>query len=96
MTAFDASRELPVWIGGVAGAFVTMAVAFWRFRRRAHTDTTTIPRSVTTTNPATAVFFHTFASAFIGCALLQDFCTVFFPSFYVPLSAFACNFTAPP
>jgi len=86
MGTFNASRELPVWIGGLIGLFIVMTVLLW-FKRNSSTDAATMPQEVTILNPAKLVFFQLFAAIFITCALLQDFTTVFFPPFYIPLSA---------
>ena len=79
-------RELPVWVGGLTGLFVFITILSW-FRRNPSADDATTPREVTIMRPENLVFFQLFAATFIACALFQDFTTVFFPSFYIPLSA---------
>ena len=86
MGTFNASRELPVWIGGLTGLFVLMTVLLW-FKRNPSADTATTPPESAILNAANLLFFQLFAAAFIACTLLQDFNTVFFPTFYIPLSA---------
>ena len=86
MGTFNASRELPVWIGGLIGLFILMTVLLW-FKRNSSMDIAKTPPEALVTNPANLVFFQSFAATFIACALLQDLSTVFFPSFYIPLSA---------
>jgi hypothetical protein len=57
------------------------------FKRKASTGETKTPQAVSIIKPEGLMFFQVFAATFIACALLQDFTTVFFPSFYIPLSA---------
>ena len=66
--------------------FVLMTILLL-FKRNPSTDAATTPQKVSIVNPGNLVFFQLFSATFIACTLLQDFTTVFFPSFYIPLSA---------
>jgi hypothetical protein len=86
MGTFIAAREIPVWVGGLIGLFVMITIMSW-FKRKPLTEAATTPQEEPINNPAHLVYFQLFATIFIAGALLQDFTTVFFPSFYIPLSA---------
>jgi hypothetical protein len=86
MGTFDASRELPVWIGGLLGLLVIMFI-LWCFKRKFTPDAVPTNPEQAAPNQGRLAFFQVFASTFIACALIQDLSALWFDSFRIPVSA---------